>query len=284
VGGLLAAAALVALLVGGNVAGRYTGWTVPRMEPAALSAKLAPFYRVTRPDGHGRFPTALLFSGCDGPRDNLERWAAMLKAMGWASVVVDSHGPRDLTEHEIWRLVCAGQLLQGAERAGDVLVALDDVRRMPFVDPDRLVLVGASHGGWAIMELLALDARHRLPANLTTPPPLAPADPLAGVRGVVLLYPYCGPANRAVRTPWRRPLPTLFLLANDDAIARSEACLALAEGLKAAGRPVAVVEFEGVTHGFDQQLRSALSPLRYDAEATDVALAAARDFLSGTLR
>ncbi len=43
---------------------------------------------------------------------------------------------------------------------------MDDARRMPFVDPARLVLIGASHGGWAIMDLLAIDPPKRLPYNL----------------------------------------------------------------------------------------------------------------------
>ena len=108
----------------------------------------------------------------------------------------------------------------GSERAGDVLVSLADARRMPFVDPDRLVLIGASHGGWAIMDLLALDPPRRLPFNLDRPAcRRAPADPLAGVVGTILLYPYCGAANRADRDGWRRPLPTLFLLAADDTVA-----------------------------------------------------------------
>ena len=47
-----------------------------------------------------------------------------------------------------------------------MLVSIDDARRMPFVDPERLVLIGSSHGGWAIMELLAFEAAGRLPFNL----------------------------------------------------------------------------------------------------------------------
>ena len=156
--------------MGGNVLSRYRGWTVARLEPDALSALLAPAYRVMKPDGAGPFPTALLFSGCDGPRDNVLRWAERLNREGWAAVVVDSHGPRGLLDHEVWRLVCAGQVLLGSERAGDVLIAIDDVRRMPFADPGRIALVGASHGGWAIMDLLAMDPPERLPYNLGAAP------------------------------------------------------------------------------------------------------------------
>ena len=190
-------AAVAALAVGGNVLSRYRGWTVERLEPDALSALLAPAYRVMKPDGTGPFPTALLFSGCDGPRDNVLRWAERLNREGWAAVVVDSHGPRGLVDHEVWRLVCAGQVLLGSERAGDVLIAIDDVRRMPFADKGRIALVGASHGGWAIMDLLAMDPPERLPYNLARLRADAPADPLAGVVGAILLYPYCGEASLA---------------------------------------------------------------------------------------
>ena len=198
----------------------------------------------------------------------MARWAEMLKAKGWASVVVDSHAPRGLTDHEVWRLVCAGQLLMGSERAGDVLVSLADARRMPFVDPDRMVLIGASHGGWAIMDLLALDPPRRLPFNLAAPPK-GPADPLAGVVGTILLYPYCGEANRAGRDGWGRPIPALFLLSADDRVAPAGRCIAIAERLAAEGVPVETRLFEGVTHGFDQEERSEFSTLAFDPEATE---------------
>lgn len=285
---MLTAAALAALLllaVGGNSLGHYTGATVAELDPAALSAKLAPYYRVTKPAvGKGPFPTALLLSGCDGPHDNMARWAEMLAGLGWASIVVDSHTPRGLDRNEAWRLVCTGQALMGSERAGDVLVALEDARHMPFVDPDRLLLIGASHGGWTIMDLLALDPPRRLPTNLKALPADSPADPLQGVVGAILLYPYCGPPNRARRGGWTRPIPTLFLLATDDTVAPSEPCRAIAGTLSAQGKPVQVFTFDGVTHGFDQQERSALSTLEFSPEATGEAMRLARRFIDETSR
>jgi dienelactone hydrolase len=255
------------------------GWSMAAHSPVALAETLAPAYRITRPEGAGPFPTALLFSGCDGPKDNVVRWGEMLNANGWAAIIVDSHGPRGFSDYEVWRLVCAGQLFMGSERAGDVLVSIADARAMRFVDPDRMVLIGSSHGGWAIMDLLALDPPRRLPTNLATLPRGSAPDPLAGVVGAILLYPYCGQANRARRDGWRRPIPTLFLLSADDAIAPSGPCLRIAERLEAHGLPVETVMFEGVTHGWDQQDRSPLSPLEFNPEATAKAMAIARDFL-----
>ncbi len=271
----------VVLAVAGNSLAHYQGWGVHRMQPEALAAKLRPYYRIAKPAGDGRFPTALLYSGCDGPKDNLDRWAAMLNAHGWAAIIVDSHTPRGFGDHDVWRLICAGQMFMGSERAGDVLVSLADARRMRFVDPDRIVLVGASHGGWAIMDLLALDPPRRLPFNLAALPDDPEDDPLAGVAGTILLYPYCGPANRAAHGGWRRPVPTLFVLSKDDAIADADDCLAIAQGLETRGSPVQTLVLSGVTHAFDQQDRAALSTLVFDEAATEKALDRAGAFLDG---
>ena len=271
--------ALWLLGISGNTLGRYFGWIVPPDDPQALAALLRPFYRVSLPEGSGPFPTALLYSGCDGPRDNLERWAAMLNARGWAAITVDSHGPRHYLDTEIWRLICAGQLLMGSERAGDVLVSIHDARAMPMVDPDRLLLIGASHGGWAIMELLTFASEGAVPFNLAAPPGAPGADPLAGVLGTLLLYPYCGPANRASHYGWTQALPALFLLSERDLIAPADDCLALVDRLAAEGLPVEARVFEGVTHGFDQQERAPFSAFEFDAEATAQALAMGRDFI-----
>jgi dienelactone hydrolase len=276
--------AFILLAVAGNSLAHYQGWSVHRMAPADLAAKLRPYYRLTKPEGVGRFPTALLYSGCDGPKDNLDRWAATLTRHGWAAIVVDSHGPRGFSDHEIWRLICAGQMFMGSERAGDVLVSIADARRLPFVDPDRIALIGASHGGWAIMDLLALDPPRRLPFNLSAAPDDPAGDPLAGVVGTILLYPYCGTANRAARQGWRRPIPSLFVLSADDAIADPEDCTRIAGRLEERAVPVDVLMLSGVTHGFDQEERAALSTLVFDEAATETALAGGIAFLDGLRR
>jgi dienelactone hydrolase len=273
VGGIAALAGL------GNTVGRYAGWTIAVEDPQALLERLRPHYRVMKPDGAGPFPTALLYSGCDGPKDNLERWGRMLNERGWAAIVVDSHGPLGYLRYEIWRLTCAGQLFMGSERAGDVLLSLYDARRMPFVDRDKMVLIGSSHGGWAVMELLAFAAESALPYGLSALPPDMAEEAVDGVVGVILPYPYCGAANRARRFGWSHAAPVLFLLATDDVITPAEDCREIAELLAALGLSVEVVSFGGVTHGFDQVEHAAFSLLEFDAAATEKALRAGGQFL-----
>jgi dienelactone hydrolase len=279
---LIAAGALALIgivAVAGNTIGRYGGWTLARQDPLALAEKLRPFYRVMKPEGPGPFPTALLYSGCDGPHDNLDRWGAMLNARGWAALIIDSHGPRGYLDFDVWRLICAGQLFMGSERAADVLVSMYDARRMPFVDRERLVLIGSSHGGWAVMELFAFEAASQLPFGLAALPSDMAEEPLDGVVGTILVYPYCGPGNRSRRSGWSHPAPVLFLLSGNDLIAPAEHCLDVAEMLSKRGIPVETIVFDHVTHGFDQVERAPFSAFQFDAAATRQALKEGGEFL-----
>ncbi len=161
------AMALLLGMFGCNAVATHRGIMAAKRTPEALSALLAPSYRVAMPEGAGPFPVALLFSGCDGPKDNLDRLSEALVEAGWGAVIVDSHGPRGIDRAEVWRLVCSGVTLPGAERAADVAVAIADVRAMERVDGERIALVGASHGGWAVLDLFALARRDEVPWGLT---------------------------------------------------------------------------------------------------------------------
>lgn len=279
IGVVVAAILLVPTIVGANYFGRYTGLTVGEMNPAEKSSLLSPTYSIARPDGDGPFPTALLFSGCDGPADNLETWSNALVERGWAAIVVDSHAPRGFDDDARWRLICAGQLLTGAERAGDVAVSIDDARGMDFVDDDRIALIGASHGGWAVLEFLSMADHSQVPLTLTDWPESLAAEPLDGIVGAVLLYPFCGRLSRAARRGWMTEVPVLFLLAEGDRIAPETDCLRIAHREAAKGLPVDAHVYDDVTHGFDQKKKAPMSALAFDEAATEDALARGLDFL-----
>lgn len=277
----LIGAAMAALALGmfGCNAATHRGMLAERRSPEALSALLSPLYRVTMPEGEGPHPMALLFSGCDGPKDNLDRLAAALAAEGWGAMIVDSHAPRGMDRAEVWRLVCSGVTLPGAERAADVAVAIADARAMPEVDPERIALVGASHGGWAVLDLLALAATGDRPWGLTQWPGGSPEATLAGVTRAVLYYPYCGFATVAAGKGWQADLPILMLLVEGDSIADETDCAALAARMAQAGRDVTTVSIPGVTHGFDQQEKALFSTLTFDEAAAQEALRLTLDFI-----
>ena len=205
-------------------------------------------------------------------------WADVLKDIGWASVQVDSHTPRGYNEFQLWRLICIGQVLPGAQRAGDLAVAMADVAKMPFVDADRMALLGASHGGWSILDLFALAGEDRRPYGLTRwPNGPQPKD----LVGAIPLYPYCGFLSRASEVGWTADVPMQFILVDDDLITDEDDCLAVIARMRIAGRPIEAVIIKNATHAFDQTERGFVSPLEFSQEATDQAVKIVQDFLNG---
>lgn len=275
---------VIVVLFGAQVALRLTGTSLVKQTPEEVSTLLKPFYRLSFPDGEGPFPTALLASGCDGPKDNLETWTTALNAEGWATMVVDSHTPRGYHDDPAWRLVCSGAVMPGGVRAGDLAVALADARALPEIDASKLVLIGASHGGWSVLDLLALADARRLPENLRRWPNSASDNPLEGVVAVIAVYPYCGEASRVKHTGWQRPVPVLFSVVEDDTIVDSEDCLAVALRAQNDGLPVEIELFSNVTHGFDQQDKAVFSLLTYDKTATSRLTALMTEFLNQAIR
>jgi len=276
-GGLLALALLLALVGYGTM----HGWNLTRVPAAQVSALLRPWDEVVTPEGPGPFPTVIGFHGCGGKRAAQGEWARWFREAGFASVIVDSFAGRGLDA----AAVCGGRRLLPMERAGDVLVSLADVRRLPFVDPARIVLAGWSHGSVAIMDLLVMDPPREIPPNLERESgETGGARGLEGVAGVVLFYPYCGIGSRSWTGTWAWRAPILFLLAGADRVVSPDACLEAAGALEAAGQRVETRLYPGADHAFDQNDHPPGSPLRFDPVATADARERLRAFLAKLAR
>lgn len=254
---------VLVLVLALNTARNALGWQPLVETPAARLAALAPAWRIEAAPGPGPHKAAILISGCDGVHDNMGWWAARMRAQGRTSLILDSHRPRGLDRAQSWRAVCAGQLMTGAERAGDLAVALAALREMPGVDPEDVAILGTSHGAWTAMELMAALDRPTPPPGLSAWP-APPAVLAAQIGPVALLYPYCGLLSGAGDAVWPKGARGLMLLAGQDSITDVPACERMAQGLRA---DLWVVTLPGVDHGFDQQDRSALSVLEFDAGA-----------------
>ncbi|AXC50220.1 dienelactone hydrolase [Paracoccus suum] len=278
--GLIAAAValLMLLAVGVNTGRQWAGWTGASDTAAERRAALLPYWQLTPPPaGVAEIGGAVLLSGCDGVHDNMDFWAGRLASHGYLALVLDSHSPRGLDRLEAWRLVCAGQALPGAERAGDVAVALAD----PVLPPGRRVVLGASHGGWAAMEFLRQAVTGQPSPALQSWPATHPRL-LASLDAVILLYPYCGLLNGADQGDWTRAPPILMLLAAEDQIISTPACEDLADRLRRRGARITVTLLADADHGFDQNERSSLSPLSFDPEMRERASGLVDDFLASS--
>ena len=126
------------------------------------SARLSPHFGVRRPDRPGRGPAVLMLHGCGGIRPFMADMARVAADAGASAIIVDSFTPRRINRVAAFATVCTGARLQGRERAGDLYAAFAWARRQDFIDPGRIVAAGWSHGGWTILDALALHAGHEM--------------------------------------------------------------------------------------------------------------------------
>ena len=101
---------------------------------------------LTKPQGSGPFPAIVHLHGCNGLskafKDGTDKgqWSEQLAAWGYAVLVVDSFTSRGIAQ------ICAGNSAT-TSRIADAYGALAYLATQPFVDPNRIALVGFSHGG-----------------------------------------------------------------------------------------------------------------------------------------
>jgi dienelactone hydrolase len=246
----------------------------------ARIAALGPHIEIHAPEGPGPHPVVVLMHGCGGRRAHQSRWAEAARAAGVAALVVDSYAHRGISRLEAYATVCLGLRLWGRERAGDLYAALEFARRQPWADPARLAAAGWSHGGWSVMDALAL-APGDLMARATGLSGL-PEAPLAGLKAVFLVYPYAGPSSLTARHGWRMAPQTLAVLGGRDVVVGVRTPRRVLEKLAYAGAPVEIIWFENATHAFDEPEACDVR-VRFDAALTAEAEEAFRALLRRTL-
>jgi dienelactone hydrolase len=123
---------------------------------------------VTRPDGPGPFPLVLITTGL--PRQGVDILlqrpqlysspAIIFAQHGYAAVVVlrSGYGRSGGTFLEKLGPCNDRNYLTAGQQAGaDVLAAITSLRKEPWVDPDRVLLVGHSMGGFAVLAASATN-------------------------------------------------------------------------------------------------------------------------------
>jgi dienelactone hydrolase len=115
--------------------------------PLMLTGKL------TKPQGNGPFPAVVLLHGCGGFRaDRDDLWAERFANWGYVALQVDSLGPRGLSS------VCEDSPLSLVDlihhRIKDAYDAKTYLIGLPFVDRNRVGVMGWSHGGWTTISVV----------------------------------------------------------------------------------------------------------------------------------
>lgn len=227
-------------------------------------ARLAPHFTVSRPEtASARVPVVLMLHGCGGGRPFQDDVADVAVRAGAAAVQIDSYTPRRISRVAAIATVCTGARLHGRERAGDLYAAMAWARAQDWVDPDRVVAMGWSHGGWTILDALVLrpGAEMERATGLTG----LPNEPLAGLAGAMLVYPYTGVGSYVGQREWRVAPRSVAIVAQHDYIVG--ATRGALERQRGRGAPMEIVVFEGATHAFED--RTAEDPrVRYHPAAT----------------
>jgi dienelactone hydrolase len=234
-----------------------------------------------KPDGAGPFPAVVLFHQCSGLNATLVDWAKEAVARGYVVLLVDSLGPREVTS------VCGGPKagVNFARGTRDALQAAEHLRRQPFVDRDRVALVGFS---WGAMVGLLASSRHYAAA----------LDAGPGFAAVASFYPGCYriyPANGAPPYEILNPdiaQPLLVLMGEADTETPPAECIGGLEAAKTSGAPVTWQLYPAATHCWDCRHADGLSKIdsrghavtyRYDDAVTRESRDRLFDFLKAAL-
>ena len=161
---------------------------------------------LSKPSGEGPYPAVVLLHTCAGISEHEEAWANMLVDWGYVVLTVDSLKPREL------EYICDGRSGSTAPwaRALDAFGAKQYLSNREFVDPKRLAVMGMSHGGMSILEVIKQSTAEGLKTR-----PFGAA---------VALYPLCG-------EPETINTPTLVAIGGKDSWTPAEQCVQYLEKL-----------------------------------------------------
>ena len=116
-------------------------------EPQILRGKL------TKPSGEGPFPAVVLLHGCGGPGKWYSDWIERLRRWDFVTLMVNSFGPRRASNCWSER----GKHITPTRRALDAYGAKLYLAGLPFVDRDRIAVLGWSHGGMTVLEAVQVE-------------------------------------------------------------------------------------------------------------------------------
>ena len=161
-------------------------------------------------------------------------------------------------------LTACADPIDGERIAEYINVAVAWASELPYVDPDKLHIIGWSMGGRGVLKWLD-----------------GPRSEAGGVRSAIAVYPQC----RGYRT-LSISMPILMLLGGSDDIAIPSVCEELVDSV-AIKQHITVENFPSARHGFDVQDAPPMlesgngKTVGYQKEAAEASWQAILEFLKG---
>ncbi|MFN4281124.1 MAG: dienelactone hydrolase family protein [Alphaproteobacteria bacterium] len=195
-----------------------------------------------RPAGDAPAPTVLLLHGCSGPITSRGRlasreraWMELFAAKGYAALLLDSFNPRGYAG------ICTNgkrPITAEKDRPYDAYGALAWLRGQPFVNGEKIAIMGWSHG--AMTTLAAISEQMIKEVGWTQP----------GFVTAIAFYPGCIELNK---TRYVNKVPLLMQLGEKDDWTPAKNCVAMAKAAqgRSGHRPIEVDVYPGAHHAFD---------------------------------
>ena len=179
------------------------------------------------PRGPGPFPAVVVLHGCDGVGPHYRGWARLaLRDWGYVAMLVDSFGPRGLTN-----ICTTTEFVSARVRGQDAFAAADYLRTLPNIRADRIGVIGFSHGGSTVMNTVMADT---VQADRATP-----------FTAAVAYYPGCNPPQSPLATD------TMILIGDADDWTTATRCVRFRDQVQTAGHSFSLTVYPGAPHSFD---------------------------------
>jgi dienelactone hydrolase len=197
--------------------------TVDGRPPRLLAATL-----FNPASARGPAPAVAIFHGCGGVGVNVTRMAQHLARQGLAALVVDSFSTRGIKDActRNWPTIA-----QARDRTRDIDTAVSWLKAQPFINADRIAVMGYSYGGGVVL-MRSLRREAALP-----------------VRAVFAVYPDCALPDDEGTLLARQP--TLMALAGLDDWTPIRQCEAMLSRLNQGRELVDARVYPGAHHSFD---------------------------------
>ena len=182
------------------------------------------------PPGKGPFPAVVLMPPCSGrlPLKAEQADGARYNALGYALLAVDSFGPRGFEEG------CSG-VGSSVDLVMDAYGALLWLAEQPFIDPERIAIVGYSKGADTALSAVGFDGVERLFDRQ--------------FRAAIAYYPFCQRQEDTAVS-----VPTLILVGELDDWNFARDCRDIMARRKGLGAPMRLVVLPDAHHSFNLKL------------------------------
>ena len=188
---------------------------------------------INKPNGEGPFPAVILLHPCSGINDNLHNWARTINGWGYVSLIINSFGPRHIAT------ACNRNGIH-TQQAHDAHAARTYLRSLSFVDPNKIAVMGFSHGARASIH--AIFDKHFY-ENEKSEGQFAAA---------ISFYPYCNQYVRPYYDPYikNRDAPIMVLIGAKDTWTPARDCEYIKRTADSKHEAIVVV-YPNAYHGFD---------------------------------